>query len=706
MAWLVLIGLWTCGHAWSMTTLAPAGEPIEVELPRYGLNLGGSGTWGAEQLRANILTNPGFEAVLDRSLLIVGERGFRQLVDDNNWLARADGFWTGARYDIRSGVAAGRSGRVLDSRKRVDGHAVISTDAGADEASVGDVVVLTRHHDPKPAPGWWLDPGPVTSAFGDTPPASPGRQSLRLQATPWVPSGLHHYFDNIGDRAGKLLPVRGRWRLALWARAPAADATLHVHFDRGGHTLFLAVDITPGSRWQHYVYDFDAQDDGPPGVLTLGLQARGGEIRIDDAYLGEIDAGVGGFRRQVLDTLKTLRPGFLRDWQGQLGDTLANRLAPPQGHQPVRYRPGDTEHQFHYGLPDFLTLCAAVGAQPWVVAPTTLDDTEWQRLGTYLHRAADRHGFHTLLVEFGNENWNPLFRPGGIPDPARHAAVADRAFRLLRIGSGNDERILTVANAQFADPASPRQMGARSRAADRVAVAPYFLFRLEAGVSAILARQLAFADSDELLREEARTASAQGKRLSVYEENFHTTLGSADPDSRNRLVSSAASGAALARRLLQGTLAGVREQAVYSFAGFDSYLQQGQGLVRLWGITRDLAAANRLRPTGLALQLLNSVAGGRARRVDCEGDACAELTAVAFDDDRLAVVSASSQPVPLGVSLACPSGQLTLDWLDGSALEATNESETRVHIQTRQLDCLKGQVRLTLPAYSLGVIHP
>jgi hypothetical protein len=67
--------------------------PQITHLPRYGLNLGGSGSWGAEQLRSNILNNPGFEPVLDRTLLIVSEKRFHRFADDNSWLARTDGFW-------------------------------------------------------------------------------------------------------------------------------------------------------------------------------------------------------------------------------------------------------------------------------------------------------------------------------------------------------------------------------------------------------------------------------------------------------------------------------------------------------------------------------------------------------------------------------------------------------------------------------------
>jgi hypothetical protein len=601
-------------------------------------------------------------------------------------------------------MAAGRGGRVADSRKRADGFAEILLDATADGLAAGDVVVLTRDTDLQAAPGWWQGKGSrIAKSTDDVRPGSPGRQSVRLLASPGQTAELLHYFDNIADRAGKLLPVRGKWKLEFWARAASPGARLQVHFDRNGHEVFLDAKVSLENIWQRHVFEFEGRDDGPPGVLTLGITASDGEVLIDDAYLGEADAGAGGFRRVAVDTLKTLRPGFLRDWQGQLGDTLDNRLAVGQGHRPVRYRPGEHEAQNHYGLADFFALCAEVGAQPWVVAPTTLDDDEWRRFGAWLREAADRHRFDTVMLEFGNENWNAIFRPGGIPDAATHAAVADRAFRLLREGSRKDPRIVTVANAQFVNPDSPREVGARSTEAARVAVAPYFLYRLDAGATLPAAQRAAFEESGELIRREAQAAREQGKRLAVYEENFHTTLGTADAVTRNAIVAGAASGAALARRLLQGTLAGIREQAVYSFAGFDNYLQEGKGLVRLWGVTRDLAYADRLRPTGLALAMLNRVAGGAAQAVRCSGTRCDDLTAVSFDGGRrFAVVSGRAEAV--SVLVPCPQDALRLDLLDGSNPALNNENDIQVATKTLVIACRDGQAFFSLPAYSLATL--
>jgi hypothetical protein len=684
------------------------GPQLELVLPRYGLNLGGSGTWGAEQLRANVLLNPGFEPVLDRTILILKETDSNRIVDDSNWLARPDGFWSSASFNVRSGLSAGQSGRVIDSRKRPqDGLGEFWLDTANLSLNAGDVVVVTQQNKLETAPQWWLGKGRIANAPNQGRPSSPGKQAVRLMALPGQPAEILHYLDNIPARAGKLLPIHGKWRFSIWAKAASPGAQLHIHFDRGGSVVFLDTNISPKADWKLYSFEFEGKDNGPPAPLTLSIVAREGEIMLDDAYLGEANVGTNGFRQVVVDTLKALKPGYLRDWQGQLGDTLDNRLTESQGHQPVRYRPGEHELQFHYSLPDFLALCATVGAQPWVVAPTTLNDEEWQRFGAWLHQAINQYGFSEIMVEFGNENWNQTFRPGGIPNTATHAVVADRAFRLLKMGSQQDNRIHTVVGAQFVNTENPRLLGEASHEADRISVAPYFMYRLEAGTPLATAYQMAFSDNDDVLMKEAANAKKTNQRLAVYEENFHTTLGNADAGLRNAVVTGAISGPALARRLLQGTLAGVREQAVYSFSGFDSYLQEGQGLVHLWGITRDLASVGRFRPTGIALELLNRVSGGTANAVRCVGEPCPDLTAVAFQQGKhLAVVSSSAQAQDISVSLPCPNGKLNIELLNGSQPELNNENSEQVTSSNIPISCIGNQVNFSLPAHSLAVFYP
>jgi len=682
------------------------GDPVLRDIPRIGLNLGARTSWGAEQLTANVLKNPGLEAPLDRTLVVVHAVDGRWLRDDTTWLARSDGFWDGGRFDVRTGAAAGATGRILASRRgSPPGGGAFELDPMPAGLRAGDAVAVAAAEDRAAIGSWWIDQGKVV-ADRDTRPGSPGRQSARLAPVGGVAARLSHHLDTIGARAGKLLPVQGAWRLSFWARGARGGERLDLRFLRHGRVPFVARSITVTADWQRFEFPFDARDDGPVGPLQLSFEVRAGDVLIDDVYLGETQPGPGGFRRDAVAVLRTLRPGYLRDWQGQLGDSIANRLAEPYARRPSRYRPGDAELFSLYGLPEFFELCEAVGAQPWIVAPTLLGDDEWRAFGAALMNAARRHGFREIIVEFGNENWNPLFRPAGFLAPEAHAQAADRAFGLLRDAAGTSVGIVPLVNAQFANPPGWARIARGSALAQKVAVAPYFLHTLNAA-SKSEAVAAAFAESDAVLREGIRQAGAQGKGVAVYEVNFHTTAGSAPTALRDFTVTGAHSAAALARRLLQSALAGVREQAVYSLAGFDSQYGSQRSLVRLWGVARDLAPGT-LRPTGLALALMNDAIDGDLRAARCTGPHCDRVTAAFFGDatgPRLVVASASPGALTVRTALPCarPARVRLIDGSSGLDNERAGGVAPAVAILDVQPRCDDGW-SFDLPPYSLAVL--
>jgi hypothetical protein len=665
------------------------GAPLG-ELPRFGLNLGGRTAWGAEQLMANVLRNPGLEAALDGALIVVGRVTTLGVTDDSRWTARPPGFWTGARYEVLSGPAAGHSGRVLDShRDRDDQPDQFLLAPQPPGLRPGDVIALQGVQDAAAAPMWWTE-----GAIGSVPeprPGSPGQRAVRLFAIAGHPAALFHHLDSIGPRAGKLLPVQGRWRLALWLRGVAPGSSMQLTFGRQGHADWLDRRLVAAPGWQHIELTFDAHDDGPAGGLLLAIRLEKGEVLVDDVDLAAVGpATPGGFRPEAVETLRTLHPGYLRDWQGQLADSPANRQATPWARRPTRYRPGDSELQFAYSLPEFLELCAAVGARPWVILPATATPAEAREFGRALAAGWRRHGFDEIVVEHGNEHWNTIFRPAGIADAAVLAEVADRAFAALREGAGAAVPLHRVIGTQYVNAAGAARMAQIARQIEGVAVAPYFHYKQEAAESPAAALDRAMHEDVQALRDTMSRLKPGGREIDVYEVNFHTTGGNASQEQRNAVVTSPAAGAALARRLLQAAELGVRRQAVYTLAAFDTYIQGDRHeLVQLFGIARDLAGANHLRPTGQALQGLNAVVGGTANRVECSGAACAEVTALAFGSGaRWALVSAAA--VPLTVSWPCSAGYKVRAG-DGNSVAVA---------------CVEGRAAFTLPAHSWRIAMP
>jgi hypothetical protein len=632
------------------------------ELPRIGVNLGGRTVWGAEQLMRNVLQNPGLELGHDGALLIVGRLAPEGVEDDNRWTARPAGFWAGASFEVLSGAAAGQRGRVLDNQRsdnsKPDQLMLEPLPAGL---RPGDVLALQGQQDFLAAPQWWTQG--LLRSVAEPRPGSPGKRSLQLNAVAGQPAALFHHLDSIGARAGKLLPVQGRWRLALWARSSGvALAKLRVDFGRHGKPYWVHESLNPGALWQRFEFNFEAVDDGPVGPLQLSIALEQGQVLLDDIELGSlvgslVGESASGFRAELVQTLQQLRPGYLRDWQGQLGDSLSNRLASPFARQPTRYRPGPNERMFAYSIPEFLQLCALVGARPWLVLPATSTPDEARQLGALLAQSWQQYGFEEIVVEHGNEHWNTIFRPAGINRPEALAEVADRVFAALKQGAGPALPLHRVIGTQYVNPAASGRMAVLSKHSEGIAVAPYFHYAQDARQSTEAVFEKVLHEDVAALREALKLAGAQRHEIDVYELNFHTTGGDASSAQRDAVLNDPAAGSALLRRLLQGALSGVRRQAVYTLSAYDTFFSVGERreLMQLFGISRDLAGVGHWRPTGQALLALNQVMVGKAHAVQCRGPACAEITAISFGGDlaqqRWALVS--SAPLVLRLSLPC-----------------------------------------------------
>ena len=235
---------------------------------------------------------------------------------------------------------------------------------------------------------------------------------------------------------------------------------MSVSFSRLGPSSsvsFVSQSIAVSAAWQQTVINFTASDTGPVGTLALSFiasGAAGSQVRLDDVTLERVSDLPSPFRAEVVGALTALHPSYLRDWQSQLGDTLTNRLASSFARSPARYRPDPDGSQqlFLYSLPDFLALCNQIGAQPWIVVPTTFYDSEFAALGTYLANAQTTYNFSEIVVEFGNENWNSDFRPAGIENPVPMGQLANRAFSVIRQAAGSSVPLHFEVNSQFVNP--------------------------------------------------------------------------------------------------------------------------------------------------------------------------------------------------------------------------------------------------------------
>ena len=710
----------------AFTALVEAAEPATLEIlpevqlrnvPRIGLNLGERSAYGAAQLIRNILVNPGFEGQIDRTVVIVAHATAQGFDDDMSWSGRPDGFWSGAHYDVRSGKSAGQGGVLSDSQKRGEnGLPTFTTKEPSPPLAAGDAIILTRINDQNLPTTWAIGrdtpAGQVMPELNDKRPGSLGKRSLALIPVPGAPkrftppARVTAYFDAIGNRAGKLLPIDGHWTFSVWARSDSGKGSLRVTFQRQGAQPFLRETVMVPRQWKRVEFQFDGSDKGPPGVLSLELAAEEDRVLLDDASLERVDGEDGAFRHEVIAALDKLKPGYLRDWQGQLGDTFENLMATPDARRSDRYRPGP-EDRYGYSLPEFLDLCKKVGANPWLLLPTTFNDEEYQAYGRYLADRIKQDGFTEAVVEFGNENWNAIFRSGGFPNPHTHGLVAERAFANLRKGAGPSAPIRLTVNGQHVSVDGSLKMLDSTPNDDMLAVAPYILHSINRSDFTDTPWPLLFK-ADVNLPVFGPSVQQRGKELAVYEVNFHTTVGDLEPALREQIVTGAASGSGLAKRLLEALNVGVRRQCVYNLGQFDFYMTD-RNWVKLWGVVRDVGATQRLRPTGLALSMLNAALPGDTHALRISGPNAETLTAAAIqrkDGWAVAVVSASAQPqaIQLKFPPGSPAPNRMLK-LDAALPSSSNENAEEVRVAEQTLPKTQ-PVTVTVPAWGLVVLSP
>jgi hypothetical protein len=225
---------------------------------------------------------------------------------------------------------------------------------------------------------------------------------------------------------------------------------------------------------------------------------------------------------------------------------------------------------------------------------------------------------------------------------------------------------------------------------------------LDTGIPTAQALPMLFAGDAGKLQAIAASAMELQKETAVYEVNLTTNGGSATDAERIPVTSGEASASALAGTMLDALAAGVRRQCSYVLAGFDNQSAAPQGFVRLWGVTRDLATTNHLRPTALGLSMMNSAIRGDLVRTESTD---ATVRSYGFRENgrwTLLLVSSSSVAKTMRVSFpengALPSKVRTLV---ADSPDATNEDGEHVRVLTSPLRFSGRTGEVQIPAYGL-----
>ncbi|HRI89538.1 MAG TPA: hypothetical protein PK869_14795, partial [Candidatus Hydrogenedentes bacterium] len=479
-------------------TIRPTDNVILKDVTRFGLNVGARSVYGAAQHLKNILPNPGFESGVFASMIHVAKGADTARVPqafwDTDWtrddygIGQPAGFWDGGEYEFLYGAAKGRTGRITRFAHERNQN-VFYLDGGGQTPAEWDVLVIRRE-----LPGIASGPRMVTDCVvtGDTRPDSPGKQSLRI--TPGDDGKFVLYLDSEwrdGDAtAGKLLRIHGEWKLALWAKSAKGPARIRIHFAREGETTFVDEIVSVTNEWQLIERSFSVADDAdklgpydkdayrPLLTFSIGVENDGGEVLLDDATLApSANKYPIAFTDAFVDRLKELRPGVLRNWSAQHGDTLDNQLSEPFARKTNAYSPKQrVAGEWGFSLHEFLELCHESGAEPWYVMPPTWTATEVRQLMDYLgapadgqHPYADRRAklgqqapwtevFKRIHLEFGNEMWgdasanDPFFGASALGGDRLGSMANDRYALLSESRFFTKEKINLIIGGQFYYP--------------------------------------------------------------------------------------------------------------------------------------------------------------------------------------------------------------------------------------------------------------
>jgi len=634
-----------------LTRLNVTRSVVLPAVARLGVNLGEQTFYDSGIMLRNLLSrNPGFEGGSYRTIFHCTQAAGRRCVDVRGGLHFDEGFWAGAQFEVLDGAAIGQRGAVLGSTAAGSGLAL--TLNAAAPVSAGDWIAVEKAEPGSPTEGWWPQTGGSGRLLAETRDLSPnteGHQALRMESAGAASfAQVNSYLDSTEGRS--FLHLNGRYRLSMKAKALAAGCKLHLHVARlaPGVGRYLNTDLPLGQSWTEIHQEFTAHEAGlPAAALEVSLRISSGAVLLDDVSLERIDgnpANQTAFRDEVLETLQELHPGVLRMMGSaeELGSTVDNLLLPQAARQRPGYRSWYTPGQdVPYGLNDFLGLCQAVAAEPWITLPAATSREEMRLLADYLAGAAGSPGgrlrareghaepwtktFPTIHLELGNETWNSIYQGETMEDAAAYGRRAGFLFAAFRTqAAANAAHFDLAVNTNAYDPARNQALLAPAGQTNTLALAPYLMFSVTEWANdrqlygPLLAEPEMLLGPTGALRKAAE--SAHGRQLAVYEVNLHTTRGSAPAAVLDRLTPSAAAGVAVSGFMLRMMRElGVRSQMLFALPQFAFRRDDGTN-VRLWGSVVEMGSAGRKRPQFLAEALVNKAIRGDMVQVDLSGD--------------------------------------------------------------------------------------
>lgn len=751
------------------TNIAIGTTVIQPSVKRLGINLGTLDFWDSGQTTQNlVMQNPGFEGQIWNSTIRCMSGTATSCVDDDQWSGWPAGFWNGATFEFIYGTAAGRTGVVTSSTAAGNGQGVtLNFSSSGTAPAVGDYVIVRRTVPGGSTGGWWpstTGAGSITDNLTDLPPGTLGKQTVALSAPSAYDSAtLSGFFDTVAGKT--FLQLNGSYQLQFKAKGTGGSYQANVLIGRAGVANYVNQPVTLSGSWNTYNLTFTAAENGSAiGNAGVTFSTVGADsFELDDVSLVQTNGDPTNnttFRDPVVKALRTLQPGILRYWGGQLGDTLDNLLTPQFGRQRAGYSAFATgQYSIDYGLHEFLVLCQTIGTEPWFVVPTTFNTTDASNLIEYLagsstttygakRKALGQFApwtsvFSKIHLEFANEAWNSTFKGGDIEYPGPYGSRAQTIFGVMRANASYNAGAFDLVlggQASYAGRNSTIQNGCNNN--DSFTVAPYTMNNINSYTDNESLYGPTFAEPEAFM---SATGTAEGTTpgmvyqdyqaiqssshpvpLSYYEINLSTLGGSISQQALNSYTPSLGAGLMVVDTMLQSLRQfGVVNQMLFALPQYSFNRTDGKSVL-LWGSVVDMGVTDRRRPQYLALQLANqalSNGGAMLQTVHTGADptwnqalvntvqfnGAHDLQSYAFSQgtSRSVVVFNFSRTSALPVTFSganAPSGSVQMQQLTSANPTDTNENSNVVTITPSTLNNFNPSSGLSLPPYSMTVL--
>jgi len=742
---------------------------VQPSVTRLGINLGDQTSYDSGQMMKNLIfSNSGFEGMKYRSVLHCVTVTENTCMDGNTYSDQPNGFWTGATYLVVSGAQSGVAGNVVsnvmipENCSSACGQQLITFDRSVSLA-VGDYVVVTNNLPGDAQEGWGTSlsgAATVETDLNDLSPETPGKQALQINAIGANDAAtITHAFDTTNGHT--FIQMNGTYTVTFRAKSVGGTNILNVNLERltPGWKYFLNQNVTLTPNWADYSLTFNAEENGSAiGPVVLNFQVAHAAVLLDDVSLTQTNSdptNTTAFRDDVVNTLKALQPGTLRmNTTAAIGADLYDQIATPF----ARYREGAFTNSavasnIPYGIGEFLQLCAAVGADPWLTIPTATTPQEMTDFMDYVLgsgsttysaiRVAQGQVvpwttvFNTIHIELGNETWNYGFQGDTMVAPA-YPLWANQVFGAARKSPNFDPAKFDLVLSGFAaDPGYSKAVLQSSTQQDSIDIAPYFAYTVNTASAASMFQAL-FAEPEWLdtpggfvyqnaayAIQQMTSASGTAKptKISVYEVNLSTLSGTITQAQTNQFVPSVGAGVALADHMLQMMRLGVSTQNSFALPGFENPGANGN-TVPVYGLVVDMGPNNYRRPSFLAEALANTAIQGSMLATVMTGanptwnqplstdgvvlSAAHEIQSFAFlngTSHSLVLFNLSvSNSLPVTFSGPnAPSGTVRVSQLTSANITDDNETSNTVQTTTTTAS-ISSTVPYNLPPYSMTVL--